>query len=251
MFLIFLFLVFLCWGSFLNVVAYRLIMGQNILYPRSSCPNCSNQIAWYDNIPVLSWIILKGKCRSCRHTISLLYPFIELLTAFSLLALYTIVPHIYFYPYFIFFSALIITIRSDLERMLISQFVTIFLIPLGLLFSWLGWLPIAVANSLLGAVIGYGFLFLMSKIFYFFTGKEGIGQGDLELLGFIGSFIGIAGCWISLFLGSFIGALAGLLYIRTKKEKRYIKIPFGPFLALGAINFVLFSDTLKLLILRI
>jgi len=240
---------FLCWGSFLNLLAYRLITNKKITTKRSVCPNCKNIISWYDNIPVISWLILRAKCRNCKSKISILYPFIELFTVATLTALYYTVPTIYFPAYFIFFSALIITFRTDVEFMLISRFVTIFLIPLGFLFSALGLLPISFLSSVLGTLLGYFFLFFVSKIFIFITGKQGIGQGDLELLAFIGSFIGITGCWISLFLGSIIGSIFGLLYITITKKSKTAKMPFGQFLAIGAIMYVLLRDYLVYFIL--
>ncbi|MFC1842981.1 prepilin peptidase [Candidatus Dependentiae bacterium] len=253
--LLFLAPLFLCWGSFLNMLAHRLINTKKFWAKRSFCPKCKKAIPWYDNIPLLSWIMLKAKCRHCKQTISALYPFIELFTATTMLALYYQLQHtynlIYFPAYFIFFSALIITIRTDIEFMLISRFATIFLIPLGFLFSFLGLLPINLLSSLLGALLGYGFLFGVSKIFKYLTGKQGIGQGDLELLAFIGSFLGIIGCWISLFLGSIIGSLFGIIYIAITKKSKAVKMPFGHFLSIGAILFVLFGKYLSYLVLGI
>jgi len=132
--------------------------------------------------------------------------------------------------------------------MIISRFVTIFLIPLAFLFSFLGLLPITIKSSLLGIVLGYGSLFAASKLFYLLKKKEGIGQGDLELLAFIGAFLGPAGCWISLFLGSIIGSIYGLSYVAITKD-RNARIPFGHFLAFGAMCYVLFGYYLEKIIL--
>jgi len=242
---------FLCWGSFLNMLAYRLIKFKNIWIKRSFCTKCKRTIYWYDNIPVISYFLLQAKCRFCKTHISALYPFIEIFTVVTLLALYYTIPIQYFFAYFIFFSALIITFRTDIEFMLISRFTTLFLIPLGFLFSATGLLPIRFLNSIMGAIIGYGFLYFVSKIFHYLTGKQGIGQGDLELLAFIGSFLGVAGCWISLFLGSIIGSIFGLIYIAITKQKRSVKMPFGHFLAIGAILFVLFEKYLVYIVLEI
>ena len=240
---------FICWGSFLNVLAFRLVRSQNIVWPRSACPYCKHTISWYDNIPLISWLLLCGQCRTCKKPISWLYPAIELLTTILLTALYLYVPLNYFFAYFIFFSALIVTIRSDIETMLISRFVTIFLIPFGLLFSAFGLLPITILDSICGALLGYFFLLIMSKIFFWIKGKEGMGQGDLELLAFIGSFIGIAGCWMSLLLGSIMGSIVGLTYIVIFKAGRSAKIPFGPFLASGALIYVFLQEHLTALAL--
>ena len=248
--MVLLILIFLCWGSFLNVLAYRLIKGESLLIPRSFCPTCKKIIYWYDNIPVISWIILKAKCRHCKSNISALYPFTELLTAVSMTCLYFTVNRHYFPAYFIFFSALIVTFRSDIEFMLISRFATLFLIPLGFLFSAIHLLPITLTNSIAGALLGYGFLFAVAKVFKYLMKKEGIGQGDLELLAFIGSFLGIIGCWISLLLGSIIGSIIGLFYIKLKGQSKQVKMPFGHFLAIGAMTFVFFEKYLISLILE-
>lgn len=247
---------FLCWGSFLNVLGYRLIQEQSLIKPRSSCPKCRKLIAWYDNIPVLSWLLLRGKCRNCKQPISFLYPFIEVFTALTLSLLYLHVPHHYFFGYFIFFSALIVTIRSDLETMLISRYVTIFLAPLGIILSAYDWLPLSILESICGALFGYLFLFIINRIFKYVRNIDGIGEGDFDLLLFIGSFTGIIGCWTSITLGSILGSLYGIasLFFTQRNESSQFsiqttKIPFGPFLAFGAIIFVLMQKTVFLFFL--
>jgi leader peptidase (prepilin peptidase) / N-methyltransferase len=235
----------LCWGSFLNVLAYRLILGQSIVTPRSSCPQCKKLIAWYDNLPVLSWILLHGKCRHCKQSISFLYPFIEILTAVILSLLYVYIPLHYFFAYFIFFSGLIVTIRSDIETMLISRFATLFLIPFGLLMSSYKMLPISLRESICGVIFGYLFLLIINGIFKYIRKIDGIGDGDFELLAYIGSFTGIVGCWMSITIGSILGSLYGiaaLFFVRHDYRTQFVqttKIPFGPFLAFGAFIFVL------------
>ncbi|MFZ5953603.1 MAG: prepilin peptidase [Candidatus Dependentiae bacterium] len=242
-----LFPLFLCWGSFLNVVGYRIIRGLSVVAPRSYCPHCRKTIYWYDNIPVISWLKLNGVCRHCKKPISFLYPFIELITALSLTTVALLVPHHYFLSFFIFFSALIVTTRTDLEKMLISRFMTLFLVPLGIGFASFGLLPIDLLDSLIGALAGYGLLWLTKTIFYRFKGQEGLGQGDLDLLCFIGSFTGLFGIWFSLLIGSVTGSIVGIVYLITHKKTREVKIPFGPFLALGAMSYVLLSPYLLLL----
>lgn len=243
---------FLCWGSFLNALAYRLLHNVSILYPRSYCPHCRHTIAWYDLIPVISWFILRGSCRYCKKPISWLYPFIELFTpcAFSLLLLY--VPHSYFFSYFIFFSALIISIRTDLDEMLISAYATLFLIPVGCILSCIDMLPITLLESIVGALAGYGILYAIAHIFYRCTKKEGLGQGDMDLLALIGAFTGIYGCWITLLLASITGSLIGVIYLLiAKKSAAHERIPFGPFLAIGAMSFVLGQSWLLKIMLGI
>lgn len=231
-----------------------MILGQSIIKPRSSCPQCKNCIAWYDNIPVLSWLLLCGKCRICKKPISFLYPCIEILTAVILSLLYVYVPHYYFLSYFIFFSALIVTIRSDFETMLISRLMTIYLAPLGMLLSINGLLPISIKESIYGALFGYLFLFIINWIFKRWRNIDGIGEGDFDLLLFIGSFTGIMGCWMSVTIGSILGSfygLAPLLFIEHDQHSESLhttKIPFGPFLSFGAIIFVFIQKYIYLAI---
>jgi leader peptidase (prepilin peptidase)/N-methyltransferase len=232
---------FLCWGSFLNVLGYRLVRGLNIAFPRSNCPHCTHTIAWYDLIPVFSWIALRGKCRECKKSISPLYPFIEILTAVVMTGLYLLMPPAYWFAYFIFFSALIITIRTDIELMLISRFVTLFLIPAMLLLATMHFLPIGLVESALGIIFGYLFLYIMAWSFALITGRQGMGAGDLELLAFIGAVVGPFGVWITLLISTTTGSFLGLTYMALRKPGPDLRIPFGPFLAFGAIMYVLFQ----------
>lgn len=244
---------FLCWGSFLNVIAYRLMFHEiSFFSPRSHCPYCKQIIAWYDNIPVLSWLLLLGKCRHCKKTISWLYPFIELLTAVSFWLLIERIHPIYLPAYTLFFSALIISIRTDLETLLISRFVTLWLIPLGFIFSYYGLLPISLQQSIFGAISAFVCLFTIAQVYYLLTKKVGMGQGDVELLAFIGSFIGIIGWWMSLLIASCTGTLIGIgIAFLHKKSFVGVKIPFGPFLAFGAILYVLFQSKIVSLFIGI
>lgn len=232
----------LCWGSFLNVVGHRLITNEDIVFLRSHCPHCKTQLAWYDLIPLFSWIWLHGRCRTCHHPISYLYPFIELFTVLTGLLLFVKVPSEYWLAYFLFFSALIVSIRTDLEYMLISQYMNVYLIPLSILASAFGMLPLTPLESILGAACGYGFLWALSHIFQSITGKESIGGGDIDLLAFIGSCTGLIGCWISLTIGSCLGSIIGITYLLYTGQQHGTKIPFGPFLATGALLYVLFQE---------
>ena len=163
------------------------------------------------------------------------------------LMVHTIQSH-YYLAYFIFFSALIVTIRSDMETMLISRFVSIFLVPLGIALSYFGYLPITGAQSIIGALFGYGSLYAVSWFFYKFTEREGLGEGDIELLCFIGSFLGIYGAWVTLILGSFSGSLFSIAYLLIYKKTKSQRIAFGPFLALGAISYALYAPQLLYLL---
>jgi len=270
----------LIWGSFLNVIAYRLIQEQS-LGGRSVCPHCNHQLTWYDNIPLISWLALRGKCRTCAQPISFLYPFIELLTGVLFVLLFKklaascprefVRPEIadqiceawekvnpisvrpesieghplnFIFPYFIFFSALIVTIRTDLEFMLISRYMTLFLVPVGIAFSALGFLPISPLESILCALGGYLLFYAIAQAFYWFTGREGMGQGDLDLIAFIGAFTGLMGVWMTILIGSILGSVSSAIYLLASGHERSTHIPFGPFLAFGAICYVLFAEQL-------
>ncbi len=232
---------FLAWGSYLNSLGYRLLNLEFFFKVRSFCPSCKNIIAWYDNIPVFSWLCLKAECRSCKQSISWLYPFVEIITTALLFLLWQTVPAQYFPLYFIFFSALILTIRTDFDAMLISRFVTIYLMPAGLLAATFDYLPLTPISSIVGAIFGYAILWSAKKISFAMTHQDGIGQGDLELLAFIGGFTGPLGCWVALLVGSMSGTIVSLIYMAITKQKIQ-KVPFGAYLSFGAITFVLFQD---------
>ena len=231
-------MIFLCWGSFLNMVGYRIINDESFKRPRSFCPKCKTNLKTTDLIPIISWFLLKGKCRYCKLNISILYPLIELIT--TILLTYLFFNSQYFFAYFCLFSALIISIRTDLEHLLISRLFTLYLVPLGFIFSFFGLLPISLSESLIGALAGFSVLFLINKIFYAITKRQGIGEGDFDLLALIGSFTGPIGVFYSIFIASILGSIIGIILIILKKHTLQSKLPFGPFLALGAMLFILF-----------
>lgn len=233
-------LIFLAWGSYLNSLGYRLLHLESFFISRSFCPTCKSIIAWYDNIPVISWLILKTRCRNCKKPISWLYPFTEIITTAFLLFLWQTIPRHYFPAYFIFFSALIVTIRTDFDEMLISRFTTIYLIPIGCIASMINRLPLSPILSITGSMFGYFILWCAKKISLAITKQDGLGQGDLELLAFIGAFTGPIGCWIALLIGSILGTIISLISMVITKQRVTI-IPFGPYLSFGAMVFVLFQ----------
>lgn len=163
--------------------------------------------------------------------------------------LYLHIESTYFWGYFVLFSALIVTIRSDLETMLISRWVTIALVPVGIIMSFTDTIPIAPLNSMMGSATGYLSFWLVGTLFYLVTRQEGIGQGDLDLLACIGAFTGLIGVWMTVLLGSLFGSIVGIGYLVYQgRFMRYLKLPFGPFLALGTITYVLFQEPLLKLI---
>lgn len=239
--LIFLLLIFLCWGSFLNVVAYRITFDKPFFTTRSACPSCGQVLAWYDIIPILSWIILRGKCRSCREPITILYPLIELLSAIIFTFLFLFFPlGVQTAAYVLFFSALLIAVRTDLQAMVIPQLFSIWLVPVGILCSLFGLTRIVFWESLVGALVGYGLLWAVAVLFKYWTKKDGLGVGDMELLAMIGSFLGPLGVWFAVLIGSISGLVIGGGYLLLTKQGRDTRIPFGPFLALGATIYFFF-----------
>jgi leader peptidase (prepilin peptidase) / N-methyltransferase len=240
----------LIWGSFLNVVAYRSVTDKPFLQKRSTCNECNSLIFWYDNIPVISWIILKGRCRNCKNKISILYPFIEILTTILITFLfYNIFQYGFSYQnifsfiaYFIFFSALIISVRTDLQDLVIPQVFSIWLVPLGFIFSYLGFLRISFYESFFGAIFGYFFLWFIAFLFKFFAKKEGLGKGDMELLALVGSFLGPVAVWFTVLISSFSGLFIGGIYILIKKKDQGVRIPFGPFIVIGAVIAFFFNN---------
>ena len=228
----------LCWGSFLNALAYRLVHSNIPLTARRShCPHCHQPIRWYDLIPVFSYIILRGRCRTCHARISPLYPLIEVGTV---LVLYPIFSH--FAPaawcsYWLLFSALIINIRTDLETYLLSLYSTLYLIPVGWLLAALGYAATSLSLSLLGTAAGYGLLWGVNWLYFRATGRTGLGAGDAYLLALIGAFTGPLSVWFSLMIAASLGTVVGLALITTGRYHRHSALPFGPFLALGAIIF--------------
>lgn len=226
----------LCWGSFLNVIAYRLVAEQTLFTTRSICPWCYTTIAWYDNIPLLSWFLLKARCRTCRTPISVVYPLIEAASAIIALGLVLIsAPLQTKLVYGFFSSALLIATATDLYALVIPQCFTVWLIPVGIICAAVGWLPISAIQSMCGSMLGYGSLWLVGFLFSRYSKKEGLGIGDMELLSMIGSFLGPAATWHALSLSSLIGLTIGYCYLLYTKQQSSTRIPFGPFLALGAL----------------
>jgi len=235
-------------GSFLNVVIWRWPREESIITPGSYCPKCQKLIAWYDNLPILSFILLKGRCRYCQGKISWRYPMLELMSGLlSLLALWSFGLGKWFFIYYAFFSALFVASVIDLEHRLIPDEISIGGAVIGL---GLGFLPgnkIAIFDALLGGLAGFLVLFLVGEIYQLITKKEGMGMGDAKLLGMIGVFLG----WRSLpgiiFIASALGAIIGLGLIIINKKDRFYKIPFGPFLSFSAIFWmVVWEKNIKL-----
>lgn len=232
----------LIWGSFLNVVATRGLQSES-LGGRSRCSHCKTQLRWFHIIPIFSWIALGARCHSCKKPISILYPIIEILTAGAFIGLWAQysenIPTCIAYSFF--FSALIVSIRTDFEEMMLLDIATRYCVPVGILCSFLGILPISVYESIVGAFAGYAILWLLRAVASWWFNQEAMGLGDAELLAMIGSFTGFLGVAATIILGSWLGTIYGIFRGISERTFRGLIIPFGPFLALGAIIFVLFE----------
>lgn len=222
-------------GSFLNVVIHRVPLGESVVKPRSRCPSCAETIAWYDNLPVLSWVLLRGRCRRCGAGISARYPFIELITmliAMVLFARFGLSPA--FVVQFVFCCALIVIAYIDLDHQIIPDKISLPGIVLGLLVAIPGGLP-ALTDALLGVLLGGGLLLTVAWVYERATGREGMGGGDVKLLAMIGAFLGWQGVLLTLLLGSLLGSAIGIVLMTSRGADRKLAIPFGPFLSLGAL----------------
>lgn len=239
-----LFLVGAAIGSFLNVCIARIPENKSIISPPSHCPVCKKPIIFYDNIPLLSYIVLNGRCRTCRTPIPFYYFFIELLTPLITLVLYGYFDlSIPFLLACLFTYALIVITIIDYHHKIIPNVISLPGIPIGLLCSlFVPWTDIQ--SSLIGLIAGGGILYLVAKGYYLVRKEEGMGAGDVKLLAMIGAFLGWKGALISLMLGAFIGTIVGITMMLCQGKNVKYAIPFGPFLSIGAFCALVWGDTL-------
>ncbi len=226
-------------GSFLNVIIWRWPRKESIITPGSRCPKCGKPIAWYDNLPILSFILLAGRCRDCREKISFRYPLIELLSGIlSLVAFWCFGPTRWYLIYFAFLSGLLAASIIDLEHRLIPDEISIGGAVFAIGLSFLPGNKIPVLDSLIGALAGFLILFLVAEGYYLIARREGMGLGDAKLLAMIGAFLGFRSLPLIIFIGPLLGSVVGIFFLALSKEGRYYKIPFGPFLAVAAMIYL-------------
>lgn len=225
-------------GSFLNVCVYRIPEGRSIVLPASHCRSCKKPIAFYDNIPLVSFLLLKGKCRHCAAPLSFQYPLVELLT--GLLAAACLLKWGAGFTaaiWFIFCAALVVVTFIDLAHQIIPDVISLPGIVCGLLVSLLPGQP-GFTGALIGAVLGGGSLYLIRLLYYAVTRQEGMGLGDVKLLAMMGAFLGWKSILFIIMAASFSGALLGIAVMIIKKKDGRYAIPFGPFLSLGAVCYL-------------
>lgn len=232
----------LAWGSFLNVVIYRLPRGMSLLKPPSSCPHCQTRIKFYDNIPLLSFLFLRGKCRTCKGKISFSYPLVEFLTPLSFLLLHS--QHslsFFFFASCLFASALIVLGFIDFYHQILPDKITLPVFVLALIYS-LFREDFTLTKALVGAVVGAGFLLFVYGAYYLLRKKEGLGMGDVTMMLMIGAYLGWLQVFFTLILASFVGALVGVSFIFIKKKDLQYSLPFGTFLAPAAFISLLWGE---------
>lgn len=263
------FILGLCLGSFLNVVIHRLPREDVSISspPRSVCPSCDSHIGWYDNLPMVSYIFLLGKCRHCQTRISIRYPLVELMSGVLTLAVFfKFGMGIRFFLEVYFVLGLVAITYIDLDEMIIPDAITLPGIALGLIGAavapdysligpWLGgvfmswgvenlrWL--SIIGSVLGMIVGGGSVWVIFQAYYLWRKEEGIGGGDFTLLAMVGAFLG----WRAVFLTIFFGSVAALVYaiidsIRAGEFHPQMKLPFGPFLSLAALVYLFFGESI-------
>ena len=245
--IVFAFLFGLAVGSFLNVCIYRIPLKKSIVRPPSSCPQCGGRIRFYDNIPVLSYIVLLGRCRQCRARISLRYPLVELIVGLLSAALFIpLGPSLQYLFLFLFTAALVAIAFIDLDHKIIPDVISLPGILVGVAFSFFPSAGISPLDAVIGAVGGGAFLLLVGTVFEKVTGREGMGGGDVKLLAMIGAWMGWKALPFIILISSFTGAVIGGLSLVASRQGMRSRIPFGPFLALGALLFLFFGDEIAL-----
>lgn len=231
-------------GSFLNVCIYRLPRQESIAWPGSHCPACSHAIAWYDNIPIVSYLMLAGRCRHCRVGIPFQYPVVEALNGLGYVAiLWVFGPSLEAVVYGGLYSLLLVVAGTDISHKIIPNVITFPGIVVGLI-SAATILPLGLVNGLLGLLVGGGILWLLAWASPYLFGKEGMGGGDIKLLAMIGAFLGWKPAVMTIMVGSFLGSLVGVTLIASKVIKREDYIPFGPFLVCGALVALFFGQSI-------
>lgn len=231
-------------GSFLNVCICRIPDNRSVVSPPSSCPLCGYRIRWYDNIPVASYLILQGRCRSCRAPISFRYPMVELINGLLTMLLFMkFGPTLTFLALFILCSSLVVITFIDIDHQIIPDSISIPGIAVGFAFSFFlphpGW-----RDSLIGLVAGGGSLLLVAYGYQLLTGKDGMGGGDVKLLAMMGAFLGWRSVLFIVFAASLVGSVTGVSLMVARGRDSKLAIPFGPFLAFGAILYIFYGSSI-------
>ncbi|MCK4837891.1 MAG: prepilin peptidase [Desulfobulbaceae bacterium] len=229
-------------GSFLNVVIIRIPQGDSIVFPSSHCPGCQTKLHWYDNIPIVSFILLRGKCRSCNMPISRQYPLVELSMAVIAYALFSGFSFsLLFAIYFIFCAALLAIIIIDFYHQIIPDVISLPGILIGFAFSFIN-PAITWQSSAIGILLGGGILYAIAASYYLLTKREGMGGGDIKLLAMIGAFLGWQSLPFVIFGSSLLGSVVGIGAMLKQKKGGKTVIPYGPFLSIAAMIYLYYQQ---------
>ena len=221
-------------GSFFNVCIARLPRGESVVTPPSHCPNCNTPIKWYDNIPVVSFLVLGAKCRACRAPISIRYPLVELTTAVAFVLQAIAFPDdlVLLASRLVLTSMLIVLFGTDYDTQRLPNVITLPGIVVGIGFSF--FTPPGIVSSLIGAALGAGILFAVRWTWRKLRGVDAMGLGDVKMLAMIGAFLGWRQVWVVLFFASLTGAVTGVLLTMRPGRSMQTRLPFGTFLAIAA-----------------
>jgi leader peptidase (prepilin peptidase)/N-methyltransferase len=225
-------------GSFLNVCIARIPHDESVVLPASRCPACETPIAWHDNIPVLSYVVLRGRCRSCKARISPRYPFIEILTAVLAILLFEAgFPAQELVLYSALVAALVVVTFIDIDYRIIPDVITLPSILIAPAAAFIVG-QITVVESLFGILVGGGVLWGIALLYQFIRKQEGMGLGDVKMLAMVGGFMGWEATLFTLVVGSLFGTIIGVVVMVSRRGRLDMEIPFGPFLAAGALLYL-------------
>lgn len=230
-------------GSFLNVVILRLPEeGTSIVFPASHCPKCQTDLRWYENVPIFSYLILRGRCRTCNVSISMQYPLVEL--AMGLLSVFLVQKFFIspaFFIYFFYVAALVVIIVIDFYHQIIPDVISLPGIIYGVLASlflpWISW-----QDSLIGLLVGGGTFYLIALVYYLLTKRQGMGGGDIKLLAMIGALQGWQALPFIIFCSSLLGSVIGIGAMIVQGKGGQTRIPYGPFLAVASLLYLFFDE---------
>jgi leader peptidase (prepilin peptidase)/N-methyltransferase len=230
-------------GSFLNVCIYRLPRRESVAWPASHCTSCQRALAWYENVPLVSWLALRGRCRTCKVPISVQYPVVEAVTgALFGASYYWYGPTALGVVRTLFGCAMIVLFVIDLQHQILPNVITVPGTVIGVVLSLV--LPPGWLSSLIGVLLGGGLLLAMGETYYRLRGVEGLGMGDVKMLAMIGAFLGWQNALVTLMLASFGGALLGMGLLASRRGTMQAALPFGTFLAVGAAIAAVVGDSL-------
>lgn len=228
-------------GSFLNVVIHRLPLDQSVVRPASRCPSCGSGLKWFHNVPLLGFLLLRGRCASCKTKISWRYPFVEFLTAFLFWAsfrdlpldVYSLISQLRIW---IFIALAIAITFIDLDHRIIPDELSLGGWVIGALTAYWDFRA-GMPSLLISSLVGFGFFYLFALAYEKATGRAGLGGGDIKFMGTIGVFLGFGGIWASIMISSVVGSVVGIAVAKLNKSENALRtaIPYGPFLVVGAL----------------